>query len=397
MLYNSHLAWLALLHSSASIVYAASLPRTAQVLPRGNLGKYFALGDSYAAGIAAGNPTNTPDAFGTSPSTSFFLGPKCARFDQAYGIQLNGMLGGAQSFTHIACSGNTCANIVQNQIIDSDTDLATLSIGGNDLKFGDIVDLCVFQFSNIISNPGNPVNCDFVLKGTEAMLDDHNQFWNSLWNAIWKVTTTATKPSFHLYVTGYAQFWNANTDQCDSTTYVLYTNDPDNERQRMTKDLRNRMNQLLLKANSVIQDVVQNFRDNGEFRVSYVDIDAAFEGHRFCEDGNTEPQKQGEDRTNTWFFQWNTPVGNLDDVVGPTGPALLWAENYYLSLEGGKTLDSIYAPAPAIGSTNVVSSGIPVGIAKVFHPTTPGHTAIAQSILNAINEHSVQDLGPASG
>jgi hypothetical protein len=49
----------------------------------------------------------------------------------------------------------------------------------------------------------------------------------------------------------------------------------------------------------------------GSGRVAFVPTDAAFEGHCFWEEGVAEPQKQGEDRSNTYFLQLKSPVGSL--------------------------------------------------------------------------------------
>ena len=91
------------------------------IVARAAPAKYFAQGDSYGSGIAAGTYVNLEIG-----SMDWF----CSRFTQAYGRQLNGLLGGSADFQHQACSGQNALQVQTTQEIDSDADLVTLTVGG---------------------------------------------------------------------------------------------------------------------------------------------------------------------------------------------------------------------------------------------------------------------------
>ena len=59
------------------------------------------------------------------------------------------------------------------------------------------------------------------------------------------------------------------------------------------------MNGLALALNQALQDAVSSF--DTSLNVHYVDYDARFEGHRFCDREEPSP-----DNPDTWFFNWST-------------------------------------------------------------------------------------------
>ena len=92
---------------------------------------------------------------------------------------------------------------------------------------------------------------------------------------------------------GYAQFFNQDTDQCDKVTFEPKYDPikPD----YLAKERREDMNDLALKLNKVLKGAVESFAKDQH--VYYVDIDAVFEGHRFCNRDEPSP-----DDLETWFF-----------------------------------------------------------------------------------------------
>jgi lysophospholipase L1-like esterase len=100
----------------------------AQASPREDI-VYDALGDSYASG------------FGVPPYT----GGNCQRSDSAYAVQLDGRMKVALD-DFVACAGATTATLVsggQLEALDSNTDLVTISIGGNDIGWSSTVGACL--------------------------------------------------------------------------------------------------------------------------------------------------------------------------------------------------------------------------------------------------------------
>ena len=101
---------------------------------------WAALGDSYAAGIGVGKLHSDADA------------ASCSRYDESYPDQMDLYFGdppsgSSRSFQHYACSGDTSQMIKNNQVPrlkDGSQDFITLSAGGNDVGFSDVLKTCIF-------------------------------------------------------------------------------------------------------------------------------------------------------------------------------------------------------------------------------------------------------------
>ncbi|GAA1233942.1 SGNH/GDSL hydrolase family protein [Prauserella halophila] len=92
---------------------------------------YVALGDSYASGVGAGEYGDSGD---------------CKRSANAY-PQLYADAGGIGDFRSVACLGaNTHDVRAQADSLSADTDLVTLSVGGNDAGFVDVMIDCTTSF-----------------------------------------------------------------------------------------------------------------------------------------------------------------------------------------------------------------------------------------------------------
>ncbi|HEV7648464.1 MAG TPA: SGNH/GDSL hydrolase family protein [Actinophytocola sp.] len=91
-------------------------------------GRYVALGDSYSSGTGAGS-------YGDSGS--------CKRSANSY-AQLWANANAPSSFAFVACSGAVTSDVLGGQIasVTSDTSLVTISIGGNDAGFADVMTDC---------------------------------------------------------------------------------------------------------------------------------------------------------------------------------------------------------------------------------------------------------------
>ncbi|WP_424187069.1 SGNH/GDSL hydrolase family protein [Actinokineospora sp. G85] len=110
---------------AAAAVFAVgltSLPAAAAT------GKYVALGDSYASGTGAGS-------YGSSGA--------CKRSAKSY-AQLWANANSPSAFSFVACSGAVTSDVLNNQLsaVTSDAALVTLSVGGNDAGFADVMITC---------------------------------------------------------------------------------------------------------------------------------------------------------------------------------------------------------------------------------------------------------------
>lgn len=127
----------------ASIIASANVPKyTAPTIANRDITDWLAIGDSFAAGISADAPEDE-------------LNWSCSRFKQSYPNQMNEnprFPGHSTSRTFVfgACSGGKMQDLIDNQLEPGTPDLkanypkigkpqiGTVSISGNDLKFGEV-------------------------------------------------------------------------------------------------------------------------------------------------------------------------------------------------------------------------------------------------------------------
>ena len=93
---------------------------------------YAALGDSYSAGVGAGNYTSSSGS--------------CDRSTNAYS-ELWNSANAPSSFNFVACSGATTADVINTQAptLSSSTTLVSVTIGGNDVGFSSVMETCVLD------------------------------------------------------------------------------------------------------------------------------------------------------------------------------------------------------------------------------------------------------------
>lgn len=138
---------------------------SASVVPAtGHYHRYVALGDSYAAG------PGIPIQYGTPAG--------CGRSSHNYPSLLAETLRVAR-FTDVSCGGATTANMtVPEQVSDGtnppqfdaltpDTDLVTLTVGGNDIGFGEIVSACGALAAT--DPTGDPCQRHYTSGGTDEL------------------------------------------------------------------------------------------------------------------------------------------------------------------------------------------------------------------------------------
>ncbi|MER6676404.1 SGNH/GDSL hydrolase family protein [Streptomyces sp. NPDC000983] len=95
-------------------------------------GPYVALGDSYSSGVGAGSYISSSG--------------DCKRSTKAHPY-LWAAANSPSSFAFTACSGARTGDVLANQLgpLNSSTALVSISIGGNDAGFADVMTTCVLQ------------------------------------------------------------------------------------------------------------------------------------------------------------------------------------------------------------------------------------------------------------
>ncbi|QFZ23104.1 SGNH/GDSL hydrolase family protein [Saccharothrix syringae] len=142
--------------SSAALALAASL---ALITPAEAAGaNYVALGDSYSSG------TGTGSYYSDSGS--------CKRSQYAYPA-LWAAANAPASFKFVACSGARTGDVLNNQLsaLSSTTSLVSISIGGNDAGFSDVITTCTLGTDSTCVNRVNQAK-SYVTGTLPGLLDN---------------------------------------------------------------------------------------------------------------------------------------------------------------------------------------------------------------------------------
>jgi lysophospholipase L1-like esterase len=119
---------------ASSLLFAVVLALTgagaAQAAQQAQSTDYVALGDSYSSGVGAGSYISSSGS--------------CKRSSVAY-PSLWAAAHSPSSFAFAACSGARTGDVLSGQLggLNSSTDLVSITIGGNDAGFSDVMTTCV--------------------------------------------------------------------------------------------------------------------------------------------------------------------------------------------------------------------------------------------------------------
>ncbi|MGZ2355635.1 SGNH/GDSL hydrolase family protein [Streptomyces sp. 372A] len=142
---------------------------------------YVALGDSYSSGVGSGSYISSSG--------------DCKRSTLAY-PSLWASAHSPASFSFTACSGARTGDVIANQLgpLNSSTDLVSISIGGNDAGFSDVMTTCVLQ---------SEATCLSRIATARSYVDTTLPAkLNSVYDAI-----EAKAPAAHVVVLGYPRFY----------------------------------------------------------------------------------------------------------------------------------------------------------------------------------------------
>ncbi len=149
--------------------------------------QYVALGDSYSSGVG----------------TRVFYSEEgsCSRSPEAYGPKIAAARGYTLSFQ--ACSGATSTEVNSKQLgtLSSSTALVTITIGGNDAGFSNVILNCALYYFTCGSAIGEANS--FIANKLPALLD-------TTYNDIRAKATTA-----HVVVLGYPRLFTAEGKTCN--------------------------------------------------------------------------------------------------------------------------------------------------------------------------------------
>ncbi|MEV7780376.1 SGNH/GDSL hydrolase family protein [Kitasatospora sp. NPDC088351] len=238
--------------------------------------RYAALGDSYAAGVAAG-PYEQDSG-------------DCHRSARAYPA-LWAADHGATDVLAAACAGATTADVQRDQLpkVGADTTVVTLTVGGNDLGFADAAGSCLQP----LTTDGR---CDKALDESERRLrEELPDRLSALYDGV-----RAAAPAARVVVTGYPHLLRTGT------TCLIGT---DARRQRF---------------NALTDGLDELINRQAEARgFAFADVRAPFEGHGVCAGAGRE-WITGIVLTRLWESFHPTSegqsLGYLPAVTAATGP-----------------------------------------------------------------------------
>jgi lysophospholipase L1-like esterase len=228
---------------ASSLILGAVLTLTgaaaAQAAPAADPFDYVALGDSYSSGLGAGNYDSASG--------------DCERSANAYPA-LWAAAHSPATFAFTACSGARTGDVTASQLghLNSATDLVSLTIGGNDAGFSDVMTTCVLSSKSTCLGRIATANA-FVDSTLPGDLD-------STYAAI-----RAKAPSAHVVVLGYPRFYELN----GSCLLGL------SESVRAAIDAA---------ADHLDTVIAKQAADHG---FTYADVADAFTGHEICSSGTS--------------------------------------------------------------------------------------------------------------
>ncbi|MEV7809640.1 SGNH/GDSL hydrolase family protein [Streptomyces flaveolus] len=154
---------------------------SAQASSTAAAGGYVALGDSYSSGVGAGSYISSSG--------------DCDRSAKAYPYLWNAAHS-PSSFAFNACSGAKTDDVLAGQLgsLNSSTSLVSITIGGNDAGFADVMTTCVTSSDSTCLSRINTAKA-YVTNTLPGKLD-------TVYNAI-----SAKAPSARVVVIGYPRFY----------------------------------------------------------------------------------------------------------------------------------------------------------------------------------------------
>ncbi|GAB4005297.1 SGNH family lipase [Glycomyces albus] len=195
--------------------------------------RYVALGDSYSSGTGIGD----------------YSDQDCRRSDRAFPHLLAAEIGAELDFA--ACSGARAADVESGQArrLGADTDLVTITLGGNDIEWARAIRACVTPFTGCI---------DDIEEAERRARSELPGRLAATYRAI-----AERAPGASVYVLGYPRLFNAE-DECDAFGQISI-----GEQRRMNRTA------------DVLAEVTEETAQDQGF--TYVDVRDAFEGHAVCD------------------------------------------------------------------------------------------------------------------
>ena len=299
--------------------------------------KYMALGDSFSAGPGAGSSISLQQS-------------TCGRTDGSYVYQLyqdDDLVAKPTShfFNDTAFGFNACAGAVTTDVQSSQmqnatgpytpfiagADLYTITVGGNDLGFDEIVRACVYGIAVPFLG-----RCNNLLNAIDDQVAVNSTFQTNV--ALLYDDLRAQANGNTVVILPYITFYNDQVGRGFSCW--------------LSQTTRQRLNQQVRQVNNALR--IAAIQRGFEF-LNEDSLQAAFDGHRFCDTG-------------TYWIQ-----DSIFDGLSP-GAQERWDKNRTLSED----------------DQEAISNGTIGFNPGLFHPTREGHTAYYRLLKEFLNDTAMQ-------
>ncbi|KAF5619593.1 lipolytic G-D-S-L family [Fusarium tjaetaba] len=386
--------------------------------------KLAAVGDSYSAGIGAGDGLHGEGD------------ENCRRYDHSYPYLINQdeRLGDTanRKFQFKSCSGAVIKNVIEDQLpsIDSDQQIILLSAGGNDAELVNILNQCVYQWfalndqhstvGKVAEMKGEPWakgwdwdaasrGCLGQLQYSKNIIND-DEFSKRIDSMI-EATKKKLSSDGMIYYTGYAKFWSTDYGSaCDKVSWSTWIFPA----ARLEELRRREMNRLVDLINDKIEAAVKRAGDKVTF-INYDEYVGHFKG-RYCEDGVDESVVDSNTRPELMFYELDTfdPWGNrpwkrstVEHTNGSfsgdmntmaraaefVAPDVTFRQEH--KIVDDSEIQGLQAAAKE-GATEDVPNLLPDGYGRVFHPQILLHELIANLVLFEVSNRRMEanDMTP---
>ncbi|KAF2735138.1 SGNH hydrolase [Polyplosphaeria fusca] len=309
---------------------------------------YAAIGDSFAAGIGVGERRPEQDAY------------DCSRYTGAYPLKVQNAIQ-AENFFFVACSGDTSKDIIQNQffklppISNSNFDLFTVSAGGNDVGFSDVLKACVFLF------PSDEA-CKKALEEAEKKIDENLERGIS---DVLRAVEPRLNPSGIIAWTLYGKFFDESPEPCNSQKWCFI----DLGCTTVTVEVRQQMNRLVGKTNAVILSTLNKYNQGKTTKKVYP---AHWGGYVMAADGQfceADSHDNYDDPTNAKLAFIRPDLGERGDLR-----------------RSAAALDPYYNQTAMDEWKRDTAGIIPDSVLRNFHPNELGTFYQASSALSEISK-----------
>ncbi|KAJ3497498.1 hypothetical protein NLG97_g1847 [Lecanicillium saksenae] len=366
-----------------------------------------AIGDSYSAGIGAGDFLNGEGDFA------------CSRYDHAYPNIMNNDLRlgdpGGRNFQFVSCSGAVISDLLKKQIPNllENQDVILLSAGGNDAKLVDLLNQCVYQWSTFewddVDAPKHDelkrdfpdmdwekfgVGCGNQMKASMDIIMSE-RFSTDL-DVLIETAKRKLSANGIIYYTGYAKFFDTRLDPaCDDVSWAIWTDKvPKLKEAKLTAENRKMMNTLVEKMNEQLEKAVKRAGPQVQF-VNYDDY-VGMLGGRYCMPGVDEAASDSNTRSALTLYAAFGPWKRSDINYPPgtfEGDMSQYAKIMLKLMPDNKLKLSHKVESDSDIGKKSLSDHLPDGLRRIFHPQIKLHQLISNLIIWRLTERQREAEG----